>query len=269
MRIIRYSDAQGKILFASQQPDGSALEIDGDIYGKFSVSSRKADVKKLLAPIQPTAFFCIGLNYKRHAEEGKNPIPQYPVLFMKNPAAVQNPGDSVVLPTKLKSTQVDYECELAVVIGKACKNATKENALDYVLGYTCGNDVSARDWQKDFGGGQWCRGKTFDTFAPLGPCLALRDEIPNPAELHLRTVLGGRVMQESGTSDMIFDVPTIIAFLSGSTTLLPGTVILTGTPQGVGFSRKPPVWLKEGDTVTVEIDRIGSLTNPVTTEASC
>ncbi|HVR83922.1 MAG TPA: fumarylacetoacetate hydrolase family protein, partial [Planctomycetota bacterium] len=131
------------------------------------------------------------------------------------------------------------------------------------------NDVSARDWQRNGGGGQWCRGKTFDTFAPMGPCLVLRDEIPDPAELHLRTVLNGQTMQESGTSDMIFVVPTIISFLSASTTLLPGTVILTGTPHGVGFSRKPPVWLKAGDTVTVQVDQIGSLTNPVIDEDPC
>lgn len=266
MRIIRYSDSQGSIKFASQQPDGAALEIDGDIYGKYSVTSRRADVKKLLAPIQPTAFFCIGLNYKRHAEEGKNPIPQFPVLFMKNPAAVQNPGDPIVLPRKLQSTQVDYECELAVVIGKPCKNATKENALDYVLGFTCGNDVSARDWQKDFGGGQWCRGKTFDTFGPLGPALVLRDEIPNPNALKIKTTLNGQVMQDWTTEDMIFDVRTLIAFLSGSTTLLPGSVIMTGTPHGVGAARKPPVFLKAGDTVTIEIEKIGQLTNPVIDE---
>jgi 2-keto-4-pentenoate hydratase/2-oxohepta-3-ene-1,7-dioic acid hydratase in catechol pathway len=267
MRIIRCSDAQGSIKFASQQPDGSALEIDGNIYGKFSVSSRRADVKKLLAPIQPTAYFCIGLNYKRHAEEGKNPIPQFPVLFMKNPAAVQNPGDPIVLPRKLQSTQVDYECELAVVIGKACKNATKENALDYVLGYTCGNDVSARDWQKDFGGGQWCRGKTFDTFGPLGPALVTKDEIPNPNRLKIKTTLNGQVMQDWTTEDMIFDVRTLIAFLSGSTTLLPGSVIMTGTPHGVGAARKPPVFLKAGDTVAIEIEKIGQLTNPVVDES--
>src|SRR6478735_9103475 len=266
MRIIRYADSQENARFASQQPDGSALEIDGDIYGKFSVSTRKADVKKLLAPIQPAAFFCIGLNYKRHAEEGKNPIPQFPVLFMKNPGAVQNPGDPIVLPTKLKSTQVDYECELAVVIGKTCKNATKENALDYVLGYTCGNDVSARDWQKDFGGGQWCRGKTFDTFAPLGPCLVTADEIPNPNALQIKTILNGQAMQDWNTEDMIFDVRTLMEFLSGSTTLLAGTVILTGTPHGVGMAQKPPRWLRPGDSVTIELEKIGVLTNPVQSE---
>jgi 2-keto-4-pentenoate hydratase/2-oxohepta-3-ene-1,7-dioic acid hydratase in catechol pathway len=267
MRIIRYADPSSTIKFASQQADGSAREIDGDIFGQFTVSQRPASVRKLLAPIQPTAFFCIGLNYRKHAEEGKSPIPQYPVLFMKNPAAVQNPGDAIVLPRKLASTQVDYECELAVVIGKACKNATKENALDYVRGYTCGNDVSARDWQKDFGGGQWCRGKTFDTFGPLGPALVTKDDIPNPNALKIKTLLNGFAMQDWTTEDMIFDVPTLIAFLSGSTTLLPGSVILTGTPHGVGAARKPPVWLMAGDTVTIEIEKIGQLTNPVVDEA--
>jgi 2-keto-4-pentenoate hydratase/2-oxohepta-3-ene-1,7-dioic acid hydratase in catechol pathway len=162
---------------------------------------------------------------------------------------------------------VDYECELAVVIGRPCKNVTRDQALEYVLGYTCANDVSARDWQKDFGGGQWCRGKTFDTFAPLGPALVLRDEIPNPNALGIRTILNGQTMQDWTTEDMIFDVPSLIEFLSGSTTLLPGTVILTGTPHGVGAARQPPVFLQPGDTVTIEIDRIGTLTNPVVVEA--
>jgi 2-keto-4-pentenoate hydratase/2-oxohepta-3-ene-1,7-dioic acid hydratase in catechol pathway len=163
----------------------------------------------------------------------------------------------------LKSQEVDYECELAVVIGKACKNVSKANALDYVLGYTCANDVSARDWQLKFGGGQWCRGKTFDTFAPLGPCLVLKDEIPDPNKLRIQTVLNGSVMQDWNTDDMIFDVPALIEFLSGDTTLLPGTVILTGTPHGIGAARKPPIFLKDGDVVTIEIEKIGSLTNPV------
>jgi 2-keto-4-pentenoate hydratase/2-oxohepta-3-ene-1,7-dioic acid hydratase in catechol pathway len=267
MRIIRYRTPQGTIKFASQQGDGSALEIEGDLFGDFRVTDRRADVAKLLAPIQPTVFLCIGLNYKRHAEEGKNPIPKHPVLFMKNPAAVQNPGEAIVLPRKLESKQVDYECELAVVIGRTCKNATPATALDYVLGYTCGNDVSARDWQKDFGGGQWCRGKTFDTFGPLGPALVLKDEIPNPNALNIKTTLNGQTMQDWTTEDMIFDVPTLITFLSGSTTLLPGTVIMTGTPHGVGAARKPPVFLKAGDTVTIEIEKIGQLTNPVVDEA--
>jgi 2-keto-4-pentenoate hydratase/2-oxohepta-3-ene-1,7-dioic acid hydratase in catechol pathway len=266
MKIIRYQDSQGSIHYGSQQPDGSALQIAGDILGAYEVTKEPAQLKKLLAPIAPSAFFCIGLNYRRHAEEGKAPIPQFPVLFMKSAAAVQNPGDPIVLPRHLRSDEVDYECELAVVIGKRCKNVPKEEALDYVLGYTCANDVSARDWQGKWGGSQWCRGKTFDTFAPLGPCLALKDEIPDPAALKIRTVLNGQTMQDWRCDDMIFDVPTLVSFLSGSTTLLPGTVILTGTPHGVGFARKPPVFLKRGDSITVEIDRIGALTNPVVEE---
>jgi 2-keto-4-pentenoate hydratase/2-oxohepta-3-ene-1,7-dioic acid hydratase in catechol pathway len=135
-----------------------------------------------------------------------------------------------------------------------------------VLGYTCANDVSARDWQKDHGGSQWCRGKTFDTFCPLGPVLVTPDEIPDPAALRIRTTVSGEILQDSPTSDLIFDVPTLIAFLSGSTTLQPGTVILTGTPSGVGMARTPPRWLQPGDVVTVEIDGIGALTNPVIVE---
>jgi len=186
---------------------------------------------------------------------------------MKNSAALQNPADAIVLPQTLRSDKVDYECELAVVIGKRCKNVRKEQALEYVLGYTCANDVSARDWQIEWGGSQWCRGKSFDTFCPLGPCLVTRDEIPNPNALGIKTILNGQVMQDWNTNDMIFDVPTLIEFLSGSMTLEPGAVILTGTPHGVGAARTPPVFLKPGDTVTIEIEKIGALTNPVVAEA--
>jgi 2-keto-4-pentenoate hydratase/2-oxohepta-3-ene-1,7-dioic acid hydratase in catechol pathway len=266
MKIIRYQDPQGSVHYASQQPNGSAVEIEGDIFGKYQTTSRPAQVAKLLAPVQPTAILCIGLNYRKHAEEGKAKIPEWPVLFMKSPGAVQNPGDPILLPTKLKSTQVDYECELGVVIGKTCKNVSKADALNYVLGYTCANDVSARDWQKDFGGSQWCRGKTFDTFAPLGPCLVTADEIPNPNALRIKTILNGEALQDWNTEDMIFDVRTLIEFLSGSTTLLPGTVILTGTPHGVGMARDPKIFLKPGDTCSIEIEKIGTLTNPVIDE---
>lgn len=263
MKIIRYSDSAGQIHHASQQSDGSALVIEGDIFGSYTVTDRKADVAKLLAPVEPRIILCIGLNYKFHAEESGAAIPENPVLFIKNPAAVQNPGDPILLPSVLKSDSVDYECELAVVIGKAARNVSKADALNYVLGYTCANDVSARDWQKNGGGGQWCRGKTFDTFCPLGPVLVTRDEIPNPNDLKIKTILNGETMQDWNTNDMIFDVPTLIQFLSSDTTLLPGTVIITGTPHGVGMARKPPVWMKAGDSVTIEIEGIGSLTNPV------
>jgi 2-keto-4-pentenoate hydratase/2-oxohepta-3-ene-1,7-dioic acid hydratase in catechol pathway len=211
---------------------------------------------------------CIGLNYKHHAAESKAPVPEFPVLFMKNPGALQHPGEPIAIPRHLRSDEVDYECELAVVIGRACKNASRANALDYVLGYTCANDVSARDWQKIRSGGQWCRGKSFDTFGPLGPCLVTRDEIPNPNALKIRTIINGETLQDWNTSDMIFDVPTLIEFLSGSTTLLPGTVILTGTPHGVGMARNPARWLKPGDSVTIDIEKIGSLTNPVIVEST-
>ena len=180
------------------QPDGSAREITGDIFGKFEVTSKAVKPHKLLALIAPRNLLCIGLNYRRHAEEGKAAAPEYPVLFMKATTAVQNPGDPIVLPRHLHSDEVDYECELAVVIGKRCKNVSRENALDYVL-YTCANDVSARDWQIKRGGSKWCRGKTFDTFAPLGPCLVL----PDPAVLKIRTILNGELMQDRRCDDFI------------------------------------------------------------------
>lgn len=267
MKIIRCIDNTGRTLLAAQTSDGT-FELEGSLFEAQQPTGRKVSVSKLLAPLVPTAIFCIGLNYRKHAEESNSKIPEWPVLFMKSPGAVQNPGDPIELPVQLKSTQVDYECELAVVIGKTCKNVKRANALDYVFGYTCGNDVSARDWQKDFGGSQWCRGKTFDTFCPLGPCLVTKDEIPNPNALKIRTILNGQAMQDWTTSDMIFDVPTLIEFLSGSTTLHPGTVILTGTPHGVGMAREPKVFLKPGDTVTVDIEGIGELTNPVVDEGT-
>lgn len=266
MKIIRYLTKENEIKYACLQADGSAHEIKGDIFSHFEDTGKTVKPHKLLAPVEPVNFLCIGLNYRRHAEEGKAPIPERPVLFIKATTAVQNPGDPIILPRHLRSDEVDYECELAVVIGKRCKNVSRENALDYVLGYTCANDVSARDWQIKWGGSQWCRGKTFDTFAPLGPCLVLKDEIPDPAKLKIKTTLNGEVLQDWRTDDMIFDVPALISFLSGSTTLLSGTVILTGTPHGVGFARKPPIYLKPGDTVAIEIDKIGVLTNPVIAE---
>lgn len=267
MKIIRYQTPEGEARHAALLPDGTCRDITGDLYGRFEVTGPAVKPHKLLAPVVPTNILCIGLNYRRHAAEGNVAAPAHPVLFMKATSAVQNPGDPIILPRHLASDEVDYECELAVVIGRRCKNVRREEALEYVLGYTCANDVSARDWQIKRGGSQWCRGKTFDTFVPLGPALVLRDEIPDPAALKIRTVLNGAVMQDWHCDDMIFDVPTLIEFLSGSTTLLPGTVILTGTPHGVGFARKPPVFLQPGDTVTIEIDGIGALTNPVVAEA--
>lgn len=265
MKIIRYRDSSKNIHYGEDR-GGSIYRIKGDLFSDYSLTEEKAEVIELLAPVDPEIILCIGLNYKRHAEETGASLPKYPVLFIKGRNALQHPGKPVEIPTALSSDEVDYECELAVVIGKACKNATKENALDYVLGYTCGNDISARDWQKKKGGGQWCRGKTFDTFAPMGPRLVTADEIADPNSLKISTTLNGKTVQDWNTNDMIFSVPEIIAFLSGSTTLLPGTVILTGTPHGVGMARNPPLWLKSGDEITVEIEKIGRLTNPIINE---
>jgi 2-keto-4-pentenoate hydratase/2-oxohepta-3-ene-1,7-dioic acid hydratase in catechol pathway len=266
MKIIRYQDSLGGTGYAAQQKDGTALKLAGDIYRSHAVTDETAEVTKLLAPVWPTAIICIGLNYRQHAAETGAKLPEYPIVFFKGINTLLNPGDPILLPTHMKSDEVDYECELAVVIGRAGKNISRQNALDYVLGYTASNDVSARDWQIKRGGGQWSRGKSFDTFSPLGPVLVTRDEIPNPNDLKIRTVLNGETMQDWNTNDMIFDVPALIEFLSGSTTLLPGTVILTGTPHGVGMARKPPRWLKPGDQVEIEIEKIGVLKNPVASE---
>ena len=266
MKIIRFLDDQDELQFGSQKDNGSVNRIEGCIFSNYKETGEVVSVKKILTPVKPSSILCIGLNYRKHAEEGGAEIPENPVLFMKMPSTAQNPGDPILLPRKLKSESVDFECELAVVIGKDCKNVSKENALNYVLGYTCANDVSARDWQKNGGGGQWCRGKTFDTFCPLGPSIVTTDEISNPNALNIKTVLNNEVMQDWNTNDMIFDIPTLIEFLSGSTKLAAGTVILTGTPHGVGFARTPPVLLKDGDEITIEIEGIGRLTNPVQEE---
>jgi 2-keto-4-pentenoate hydratase/2-oxohepta-3-ene-1,7-dioic acid hydratase in catechol pathway len=269
MKIFRFESTNGDVLFGTGEKaaPGDVLEVlDGELFGGFVDTGEKASVARVLAPLEPRAILCIGLNYRQHAAETNAALPEFPVLFAKNPASVQHPGEPIVLPRWLRSGKVDYECELAVVIRKAARNVPRARALQYVLGYTCANDVSARDWQKEGGGGQWCRGKSFDTFCPLGPCLATPESIPNPNALKISTRVGSEVLQESNTSDMIFDIPTLIEFLSGSTTLLPGTVILTGTPSGVGMARKPPRWLQPGEQVTIAIEGIGELTNPIVEE---
>ena len=266
MKIVRFQDEAGKIQHGTPVDEQSACLIKGDLFGNYAATDHCVKIGKLLAPIIPRTILCIGLNYRQHAEETGAKIPEHPVLFMKAVNAVNNPGDPIVIP-KIAPNEVDYECELAVIIGRAAKNVSRKDALQYVLGYTCANDVSARRWQKEGGGKQWCRGKSFDTFCPLGPCLVMTDEIPNPNDLEIKTLLNGKTMQDSTTSDMIFDVPGLISFLSEGTTLLPGTVILTGTPQGVGFARTPPVFLKAGDYVIIDIKGIGKLASPVQEEA--
>lgn len=262
MRIVRFVSG-GTVHLGHQIDEQVACRLEGDLLASPRLTEQKLRIDKLLAPLVPTDILCIGLNYREHAKESGADFPKNPVLFIKAGNALNNPFDPIPLPEN--SREVDYECELAVVIGKTARRVSRQHALEYVLGYTAANDVSARDWQrqKDLGGGQWARGKSFDGFCPLGPALLTRDEIPNPNALRLKTILNGQVMQDHTTADMIFDVPTLIESLSSTMTLRAGSVILTGTPQGVGFARTPPVYLKDGDRVVVEVEKIGRLENPV------
>ena len=212
------------------------------------------------APVpRPGKLICIGLNYRDHAKESNMPIPEKPVVFSKFSSAVIAPGEPVVIPATSK--QVDYEAELAVVIGRRAKNVKADRAYDYVLGYTAFNDVTARDFQ--FGDGQWQRGKSCDTFAPMGQTIVTTDTITDPHKLSIKLTLNGETMQDSNTDQLIFGVPRLIEFISESITLEPGDVIATGTPPGVGFARKPPVFLKPGDQMEIYIEGMGGLGNPV------
>ena len=211
---------------------------------------------------RPGKIVCVGLNYRDHAEEQGTEIPDAPLLFAKWPNALIGPGAPIVIPRL--STQVDYEAELGVLIGERVRGVSEENALESVRGYICLNDVSARDLQ--FSDGQWTRGKSADTFCPVGPRLVPAAEVPDPQALGIRCVLNGEVMQDSTTANMIFTVAEIIAYTSATMTFEPGDLIATGTPAGVGVFRDPPVLLKDGDEVTIEIDELGALTNPVQAE---
>jgi acylpyruvate hydrolase len=218
---------------------------------------------RLLSPLpRPSKVVCVGLNYRDHAEETGQPIPKVPIFFTKAVTAVTGPGAPIVLP--LDSEQVDYEAELAVVIGARCRRVSRDAARDAIAGYTIMNDVSARDWQ--FRTSQWFIGKTFDTFAPMGPAVVTGDEVGDPHVLDVSLRLNGTEMQRSNTRHLIFGVPDLIVELSRVMTLEPGDVIATGTPGGVGFIRKPPVFLRPGDRVEISIARVGTLTNSVAAE---
>jgi 2-keto-4-pentenoate hydratase/2-oxohepta-3-ene-1,7-dioic acid hydratase in catechol pathway len=211
-------------------------------------------------PIErPQKIVCLGLNYRDHAEEQGVELPEKPLLFAKWPNTLIGPGDAIVIPPAVE--KCDYEAELAVVIGARVSRVAKENALDAVRGYLCANDVSARDLQ--FGDGQWTRGKSVDTFCPVGPELVPAADVPDPHDLRIRALVNGEVMQDSTTANLVFGIDEIISFASQTVTLEPGDLILTGTPAGVGVFRKPPRLLQPGDVVTIEIEGIGSLTNPV------
>ncbi len=265
MRFIRHLTPTGPT-WATLTADGATRAVTGDILGDFQITETPVTPTKILAPIVPTNILGIGLNYRQHAAEGAKKVPDRPMWFMETSNVLQNPSDPVVLPAS--STKVDYEGELAIILGRDTLNATKENAIDHVLGYTIAIDVSARDWQFELGGGQFNHAKSFDTFCPLGPMLVTPEDLPNPNALQLATRVNGEVRQADNTSAMVFDVPTLISFLSQDRTLPAGTVILTGTPSGVGYARQPPLWLQPGDTIEVEIEGIGTLANPVTGPAN-
>lgn len=217
---------------------------------------------RLLPPVpRPEKIICVGLNYRDHARESGMDPPVEPVFFSKFSSAVATDGDPIVLPAV--SNEIDYEAELVAVIGKSGRNILQERAMEHVAGYCCGNDVSARDWQLRKPGGQWLLGKSFDSFAPFGPTLVTADEVPFPGELGIELRLNGRVMQRSSTREWIFSLEQLVAYVSQVCTLAPGDVLFTGTPPGVGFARKPPVFLKDGDAVEVEIESLGTLRNSV------
>jgi 2-keto-4-pentenoate hydratase/2-oxohepta-3-ene-1,7-dioic acid hydratase in catechol pathway len=241
------------------------FDLDGDFYDRAKSSNGNViGVNKvsLSAPVpRPGKIICIGLNYRDHAAESNMPIPESPVIFSKFTTCAIGTRQRIVIPQG--SLQTDYEAELAFIIGRRAKNVKRVDALHHVFGYTNFNDVSARDFQ--FADGQWQRGKSCDTFAPMGPFVATTDEIPEPQDLAIKLRLNGETMQDSNTNQMIFGVAELIEFLSRFIVLEPGDVVATGTPPGVGFARKPPVYLRPGDIAEVEIEGLGVLSNPVTT----
>jgi len=273
MRIIRFISDTGTTHFGWVEEDGletlapehPVFLLRGNPLDSLKKTASKARVKRLLTPVDPPNVLALGLNYRSHADETGVPYPEDPVLFLKATTSLLPHGAPIVLPAAGNS-EVDFEGELAVVMGSDVKNVGREEALESILGYCCANDVSARDWQLRKQKRQWARGKSFDTFCPLGPWLVTRDRIPDPGHLILQTRINGELLQDASTADMIFDVAAVISHLSRSLTLRAGTVILTGTPAGVGFTRTPPVFLKAGDRVSVRIEGIGELINPVISE---
>ncbi len=267
MKIIRFTDEQGRVVRGIGWDGETAELVAGDGVSGFEETGQRVRVSHMLPVVSPAAVICIGLNYRRHALETGLELPRYPAVFMKNPGAVIGHNASIVIPRCCADPpETDFEAELGVIIKSPVRNVAVEDALDFVLGYTCANDVSARRWQKHAGAGQWVKGKSFDTFCPCGPVMVTPDEINDPQGLEILSRINGEVMQKSHTSDMVFSVARIISYLSQSCTLLPGTLILTGTPEGVGFIRKPPVYLMPGDRVEVEISGIGVLENTVIPE---
>lgn len=258
--MIAFLDGGERALAAAREALNFVNAMQSGAAAEHGISSPAGSLQ-LCAPVpRPRKLILVGLNYRDHAEEAKMKIPEVPTFFSKYPNCVIAPGDAIRIPRV--SSMIDYEGEYAFVIGKGGKDIPRDKALDYVAGYTILNDVSCRDYQLKTG--QWMIGKTFDTFAPMGPCLVLKDEIPDPHNLELSTFLNGERMQHSNTGHLIFNTHHLISFLSEVFTLEPGDVVSTGTPSGVGFARKPPVYMKAGDVVRVEIGGLGALENPIT-----
>lgn len=266
MRIVRFLGPDGAEHLGEDLGDGNAHLLTGSLFEGVTPTDTTVAISQRLAPLEPVNIFCIGKNYGAHAQEMGSQAPELPIVFMKPTSTLNHPDAPIVIPAACQhGPEVDYEAELVAVIGKTARNVSRERALDYVVGYTCANDVSARWWQMEGSGGQWIRGKSFDGFCPLGPALVTADEIPDPQNLGVRFRLNGELLQDGHTSQMMFPVDYLIAELSRDLTLLPGTIILTGTPSGVGFARDPQVFLKPGDRMETEIERIGTLTNSVVT----
>jgi len=261
MKIIRYQ-MNDQVSYGILKGE-EVYQLKGNVFKQFSRGEKIADLEEveLLAPIEPPNLIAIGLNYRQHAEETGAEIPERPVVFLKATTSITDPDSEIILP-QLAAEEVDYEAELAVIIGKEAKNLETVEVSDYILGYSCANDVSARDCQKKLDK-QWARGKSFDTFCPIGPWI--ETEL-NPMDCSIKSILNGKVMQESNTSDMIFNVEQLVSYLSHNMTLLPGTVILTGTPEGVGFAREEKVFLRDGDEIVIEIEGVGRLKNVVVEE---
>ncbi len=259
MKIARFIEIEANIYYGVIQGDEiAAIKAEPWLNMDYTGERWPLDEVKLLSPVRPPDVIAIGLNYKGHADETGFEYPSAPVIFLKASSSVVGPGGDIVLPA-MAPDEVDYEAELVIVIGQPCRNVSQEEALDYVLGYTCGNDVSARDCQLRHDS-QWARGKSFDTFCPLGPWIET-DMDPDNADISLR--LNGEIMQQSNTNDLIFSCAELVSYCSQVATLRPGTVIVSGTPSGVGFTRQPPVFLRPGDKVEVIISGIGVLENNV------
>jgi 2-keto-4-pentenoate hydratase/2-oxohepta-3-ene-1,7-dioic acid hydratase in catechol pathway len=267
MKIAQFYDKK-KIRLGLIRSEGIIpIDFDGDmiefIRSGQGITTKDSNIPlpdvQIAAPVsRPSKIIAIGLNYKDHADESKGKLPEVPLIFAKFPNSITGPDTEITWDESV-TKKVDFEAELAVIIGREVYNCTEEEALSCVFGYTCANDVSARDLQ--FGDGQWVRGKSLNTFCPIGPWIVTPDELADPHSLKIRCFLNGRQMQNSSTAHIIFKVPTLISFFSRHFTLLPGDIILTGTPHGVGAFRDPPVYMKNGDEVSVDIEGIGRLTN--------